>query len=295
MIKTMHKEEIKLLLRWVGWGFGSAWCGPAGRAGACARPLPEASHEGMAWNPLHLGLVHHTAPTCHPPALAPGLAHSALPRYYRHVEANPETLLTRFYGVHRVKPSHGRKVGAWLVWRAWKCVCVGFGEGVGDARDAGVSAQSASPGLPAAKRHIRTAKPTAPHHPCTPTTAPPTTTLHPPTPLQPIKQVRFVVMNNVFRTDLDLHRKYDLKGSTFGRTAGPRPSASGARGGGVGAGAGACRNGACAGEGGAEAQAGGRRAAPATCHAAQPTPPPAPLPSNPSYPQGFGPGCRLPH
>ncbi|KAL4451482.1 hypothetical protein ABPG75_007144 [Micractinium tetrahymenae] len=83
MIKTMHKEEIKLLL-------------------------------------------------------------SMLPKYMRHVERNPETLLTRFYGVHRVKPSHGRKV-------------------------------------------------------------------------------RFVVMNNVFRTDLDLHRKYDLKGSTHGRTAGPRP------------------------------------------------------------------------
>ena len=34
-----------------------------------------------------------------------------LPKYMRHVESNPETLLTRFYGVHRVKPSHGRKVG----------------------------------------------------------------------------------------------------------------------------------------------------------------------------------------
>lgn len=34
-------------------------------------------------------------------------------------------------------------------------------------------------------------------------------------------------MNNVFRTDLDLHSKYDLKGSTFGRTAGPRPGSTG--------------------------------------------------------------------
>lgn len=40
-------------------------------------------------------------------------------------------------------------------------------------------------------------------------------------------QVRFVVMNNVFRTDLDLHRKFDLKGSTYGRTAGPKPGATG--------------------------------------------------------------------
>lgn len=35
-------------------------------------------------------------------------------------------------------------------------------------------------------------------------------------------QVRFVVMGNVFPTEVRLHRKYDLKGSTHGRTAGPR-------------------------------------------------------------------------
>ena len=33
-----------------------------------------------------------------------------LPRYAAHVAAHPGTLLTRFYGVHRVKPSHGSKV-----------------------------------------------------------------------------------------------------------------------------------------------------------------------------------------
>ncbi len=33
-------------------------------------------------------------------------------------------------------------------------------------------------------------------------------------------QVRFVVMGNVFPTEVRLHRKYDLKGSTHGRTAG---------------------------------------------------------------------------
>ena len=35
-------------------------------------------------------------------------------------------------------------------------------------------------------------------------------------------QVRFVVMGNVFPTEVRLHRKYDLKGSTHGRTAGIR-------------------------------------------------------------------------
>ena len=35
-------------------------------------------------------------------------------------------------------------------------------------------------------------------------------------------QVRFVVMGNVFPTEVRLHRKYDLKGSLHGRTAGVR-------------------------------------------------------------------------
>nr|ADI46824.1 PIP5K1f [Volvox carteri f. nagariensis] len=34
------------------------------------------------------------------------------------------------------------------------------------------------------------------------------------------RKYRFVVMSNIFRTPLHLHRKYDLKGSTLGRTAG---------------------------------------------------------------------------
>lgn len=60
-------------------------------------------------------------PLCSPPCL-PAFLHaclpnvasmycSMLPKYCAHVERNPQTLLTRFYGVHRVKPSHGRKVG----------------------------------------------------------------------------------------------------------------------------------------------------------------------------------------
>eukprot|EP00879_Flechtneria_rotunda_P014779 GHRR01015443.1.p1 GENE.GHRR01015443.1~~GHRR01015443.1.p1 ORF type:complete len:930 (+),score=427.73 GHRR01015443.1:117-2906(+) len=34
-------------------------------------------------------------------------------------------------------------------------------------------------------------------------------------------QVRFVVMANIFVTDLQIHRRYDIKGSTDGRTVGP--------------------------------------------------------------------------
>ena len=68
----------------------------------------------------------------------------ALPEYHAHVAAHPDTLLTRFYGVHRIQPAGGRKV-------------------------------------------------------------------------------RFVVMNNIFATALPFHEKYDLKGSTYRRTAGPAP------------------------------------------------------------------------
>jgi hypothetical protein len=33
--------------------------------------------------------------------------------------------------------------------------------------------------------------------------------------------VRFIIMANIFRSGLLLHRRYDLKGSKAGRTAGP--------------------------------------------------------------------------
>ncbi|KAH8099905.1 SAICAR synthase-like protein [Cristinia sonorae] len=33
-----------------------------------------------------------------------------LPRYYAHIKTNPHTLLSRFYGLHRVKLPHGRKI-----------------------------------------------------------------------------------------------------------------------------------------------------------------------------------------
>ena len=41
-------------------------------------------------------------------------------------------------------------------------------------------------------------------------------------------QVSFVVMGNVFPNDVPLHRKYDLKGSTYGRTAGKKLNSPGA-------------------------------------------------------------------
>jgi hypothetical protein len=41
-------------------------------------------------------------------------------------------------------------------------------------------------------------------------------------------QVRFVVMGNVFPTETKMHRKYDLKGSTYGRTAGVKKDLPGA-------------------------------------------------------------------
>lgn len=66
-----------------------------------------------------------------------------LPAYFSHISSNGDTLITRFFGLHRVQPHAGR--------------CV-----------------------------------------------------------------RFVVMANMFQTDLQIHRKYDIKGSTEGRTLGPR-------------------------------------------------------------------------
>ncbi len=56
-------------------------------------------------------LLSCTFPMVPAPSASPRPPRSMLPMYARHVERNPETLLTRFYGVHRVKPSHGRKVG----------------------------------------------------------------------------------------------------------------------------------------------------------------------------------------
>jgi hypothetical protein len=42
-----------------------------------------------------------------------------IPRYYRHVQANPATLLVPFYGVHRISPALGRRVRVPRAWLAW--------------------------------------------------------------------------------------------------------------------------------------------------------------------------------
>ncbi|KAJ5766470.1 uncharacterized protein N7511_004086 [Penicillium nucicola] len=38
------------------------------------------------------------------------LLRKILPEYYRHVENNPDTLISQFYGLHRVKMAYGRKI-----------------------------------------------------------------------------------------------------------------------------------------------------------------------------------------
>ena len=82
----------------------------------------------------------HTGKALTPPRAAAQtlMRESVLQDYYAHVLAQPDTLLTRFFGLHRVKPHGGRNV-------------------------------------------------------------------------------RFVVMGNLLCTDYDVHRRYDLKGSTYGR------------------------------------------------------------------------------
>ena len=49
-----------------------------------------------------------------------------LPAYYRHMEANPGSLITRFYGVYGVKQVHGRTVRSvmWMVWIVWMMLMV---------------------------------------------------------------------------------------------------------------------------------------------------------------------------
>jgi len=124
MIKTMHKEEIKLLLR----------CAFAKRVRerASCLPIEPASClpacRSCSSNRHWQGTAHRDGKAAALPG-SPLPLRSMLPKYYRHVQANPGTLLTRFYGVHRVKPSHGRKVRpGWLLCHsAHACLVCTFG------------------------------------------------------------------------------------------------------------------------------------------------------------------------
>ncbi|BBN06068.1 1-phosphatidylinositol-4-phosphate 5-kinase [Marchantia polymorpha subsp. ruderalis] len=80
-----------------------------------------------------------------------------LPAYHEHVRSYENTLITKFFGLHRVKPYGGQKASR---------------------RSPG--AQSRSDALPS---------------------------------------VRFIVMGNMFCTELRIHRRFDLKGSSQGRSA----------------------------------------------------------------------------
>ncbi len=46
-----------------------------------------------------------------------------IPKYYRHCKKHPNTLLTRFYGVHRVKPILGGTVRS-LPFGSRRPICV---------------------------------------------------------------------------------------------------------------------------------------------------------------------------
>ena len=87
-----------------------------------------------------------------------------LPSYYQHVSRYDYSLITRFYGVHCVKPSNGPKV---------RNICNSFPQNVSVL----VTTQ-----------------------------------------LQLIN-FRFIVMGNLFCSDYQIHRSFDLKGSSYGRTA----------------------------------------------------------------------------
>ena len=131
-----------------------------------------------------------------------------IPEYYAHCHNNPDTLLTRFYGVHRVKPINGLKARVLFLHDAahmhpnpfFLCQSNDFPRML-----------SAIPSLTFGElfacynQYLRGSKS-----------------------VRMVHQVRFVVMGNVFPTEVPLHRKFDLKGSTLGRTAGPKANEPGA-------------------------------------------------------------------
>lgn len=89
-----------------------------------------------------------------------------LPYYHHHVKTYENTLITKFFGLHRIKPSSGQKV-----------------------------LMHPSCTISLALRLILTSN------------------------IYLALQFRFVVMGNMFFTDLRIHRRFDLKGSRLGRSA----------------------------------------------------------------------------
>ena len=50
-----------------------------------------------------------------------------LPAYHDHVMQHPHTLITRFFGLHRVKPLHGSAVSRGQVgWVIWGTICLAY-------------------------------------------------------------------------------------------------------------------------------------------------------------------------
>jgi len=86
--------------------------------------------------------------------------------YYKHVSQYKNSLITRFYGVHCVKPLNGQKVRD--IYYNNRLLQMFLAVMVSD---------------------------------------------------NSLLQVRFIVMGNLFCSEYRIHRRFDLKGSSYGRTA----------------------------------------------------------------------------
>ena len=89
--------------------------------------------------------------------------------YYQHVSRYENSLVTKFYGVHCVKPIGGQKV--WI----------------------GRTSNRSFLGFPNACHYLDFL-------------------------LLLTNQIRFIVMGNLFCSEYQIHRRFDLKGSSHGRT-----------------------------------------------------------------------------
>ncbi|KAJ4455455.1 putative Phosphatidylinositol 4-phosphate 5-kinase 9 [Paratrimastix pyriformis] len=114
-----------------------------------------------------------------------------LPAYYNHVMQHPHTLLTRFFGLYRVKPYKSHKLPP------------------SSSRLPAPALQLPPPSsqLPAPSSRL----------PAPASQLPPPSS-RPPAPASQLS-VHFVVMGNIFDTEAQIHDVFDLKGSTVGRAA----------------------------------------------------------------------------